>query len=253
MRKEVVNLNLTAAAKCDAGERNNEDSAYLKLDETNNVFVAVIADGVGGLNGGEIASRYITKSIELWFDEITPELAEMTMAELQSEMLNITERMHEELLDIAYERHITFGSTMTFAIIGKKKYNIVQVGDSRAYILNGNWVALITKDQTVAEYEKETGEIIDRIPEKRKEHVLMQCMGAGKIEPKLFTGVLPNNFDMLLCSDGLSNKLNEVDIKTMLKKSKTCSTALNRMIEVSRNRGEEDNITGILIRRRSNP
>ena len=79
----------------------------------------------------------------------------------------------------------------------------------------------------------------------------MQCMGTGNISPKLYTGVLPENFDILLCSDGLSNKLNEVDIKKMLKKSNSCSAALNRMIETSRQRGEEDNITGILIRRRN--
>ena len=251
MQDNTRKLNFTAAAKCDAGERNNEDSAYLKMDDASNVFVAVIADGVGGLNGGEIASRYITKSIEMWFGEISPELTSMTMTDLQSEMKLVTERTHEELLDIAYEKGVTFGSTMTFTIIGRKKYNIIQVGDSRAYMSNGSWVDLITKDQTVAEYEKETGETIDSVPQQRKEHVLMQCMGTGNISPKLYTGVLPENFDILLCSDGLSNKLNEVDIKKMLKKSNSCSAALNRMIETSRQRGEEDNITGILIRRRN--
>lgn len=242
-------ITITAAAKCDAGERNNEDSAYIKMDDSN-TFVAVIADGVGGLNDGEIASRYITKAVEVWFRDFGESLRRLTIEEVLTEMERVTIRIHEELLDIASECGKRFGSTMTFAIIGRKKYAIVQVGDSRAYMHDGSWVTLITKDQTVAEYEKETGEKLGHVPEQRKAHTLLQCMGMGEISPKTYTGVLPRNFDILLCSDGLSNTLTEVDIKREVKESPSCATALNRMIRIARTRGEKDNITGILIRRR---
>lgn len=54
-------VQLTAAAKCDPGDRENQDSAYLKLDDSS-IFVAVVADGVGGLANGGLVSGYITKA-----------------------------------------------------------------------------------------------------------------------------------------------------------------------------------------------
>lgn len=245
---DVKLLKTTASAKCDAGERNNEDSAYLKLDNSG-VLVAVIADGVGGLNNGEIASRYITKAIEKWFDDTLAEIKKMQIEEVLCEMKHLTYRCHEELLAISEEKEISIGSTLTFILLGKSKYGIIQVGDSRAYLYSKNFVTQITKDQTVAEYEKETGETIDRVPKERKEHVLMQCMGMGEINPVTETGNLPENFDLLLCSDGLSNTLTNGDIQKELKKRKSCTTTLNNLINLARSREEEDNITGILIRR----
>lgn len=78
----------------------------------------------------------------------------------------------------------------------------------------------------------------------------MQCMGDKEIEPEIYVGMLPDNFDFLICSDGLSNTMSEVDIKKALKKNVSCSTTLTRMFRMARERGEKDNITGILIRRR---
>lgn len=245
---DVKLLKTTASARCDAGERNNEDSAYLKLDNSG-VLVAVIADGVGGLNNGEIASRYITKSVEKWFDETLSEIKKMQIEEVLCEMKHLVERCHEELLAISEEKDISIGSTMTFILLGKSKYALIQIGDSRAYLCSKNFVTQITKDQTVAEYERETGETIDRVPKERKEHVLMQCMGMGVINPKAETGELPEVFDLLLCSDGLSNTLTNGDIKKELVKRKSCTTTLKNLIELARSRKEEDNITGILIRR----
>ena len=75
-------------------------------------------------------------------------------------------------------------------------------------------------------------------------------MGDKEIEPEIYVGMLPDNFDFLICSDGLSNTMSEVDIKRALKKNASCSTTLTRMFRMARERGEKDNITGILIRRR---
>lgn len=242
-------VQLTAAAKCDPGDRENQDSAYLKLDDSS-IFVAVVADGVGGLANGGLVSGYITKAIEVWFNETISELRTLSIDEVQYEMKRVTDKTHEDLLAVAEETGQRHGSTMTFVILGKKKYALVQVGDSRAYLSNGNWVTRITKDQTVEEYEKKTGKTFDNLSKERKKHILMQCMGDKEIEPEIYVGMLPDNFDFLICSDGLSNTMSEVDIKRTLKKNASCSTTLTRMFRMARERGEKDNITGILIRRR---
>lgn len=248
------NAVISAGVKCDAGKKNNEDSAYLKLLDIGQdrlIVTAVVADGVGGLDKGEFASLFITKSVKKWLEENAENIRSMSFQELTEDMERLTLNIHEELVAISEERNSKFGSTMTFAIIGKTKYNIVQVGDSRAYIYDGRWVSLITKDQTVAEHEKVTGTKITRIPEDRKQHTLMQCMGVGQIQPQSYTGVLPKNFDILLCSDGLSNTLLPSNIKSELKKDISCSDVLNNLITTARHRGEDDNISGILIRKRS--
>lgn len=231
-------VQLTAAAKCDPGDRENQDSAYLKLDDSS-IFVAVVADGVGGLANGGLVSGYITKAIEVWFNETISELRTLSIDEVQYEMKRVTDKTHEDLLAVAEETGQRHGSTMTFVILGKKKYALVQVGDSRAYLSNGNWVTRITKDQTVEEYEKKTGKTFDNLSKERKKHILMQCMGDKEIEPEIYVGMLPDNFDFLICSDGLSNTMSEVDIKKALKKNVSCSTTLTRMFRMARERGEK--------------
>lgn len=163
-------VQLTAAAKCDPGDRENQDSAYLKLDDSS-IFVAVVADGVGGLANGGLVSGYITKAIEVWFNETISELRTLSIDEVQYEMKRVTDKTHEDLLAVAEETGQRHGSTMTFVILGKKKYALVQVGDSRAYLSNGNWVTRITKDQTVEEYEKKTGKTFDNLSKERKKHI----------------------------------------------------------------------------------
>lgn len=238
----------TAATKSDAGMKNNEDCAFVTIDDSG-IILAVVADGVGGLNKGEIASRYITKSIEHWFEESISEIKTYHIEEVASAMEKVTHRIHEELLDISDEEGIEFGSTMTFIILGRTKYAISQIGDSRAYLFSGEQVQQLTKDQTVAEYERDTGNVVERVPEERKEHVLMQCMGSGQIEPVVETGELPKAFKLLLCSDGMSNTLSDQDLIGELKKKVSCTKNLKNLINLARSREETDNITGILIRK----
>lgn len=117
-------VQLTAAAKCDPGDRENQDSAYLKLDDSS-IFVAVVADGVGGLANGGLVSGYITKAIEVWFNETISELRTLSIDEVQYEMKRVTDKTHEDLLAVAEETGQRHGSTMTFVILGKKKYALV--------------------------------------------------------------------------------------------------------------------------------
>lgn len=239
---------ITVAAKNDSGEKANQDSAY--VGNIDDIFFAVVADGVGGLDGGDMASSFITKWAAVWWDDISPEIKEYTLEELQDAMVDFTMTVNSELVAVCRERGIQAGSTLTLMVMGKKKYNIVQVGDSRAYMYDGSWVSQMTKDQTVAEYEKETGNTIDYVSEERKEHTLMQCMGINEeIEPVVYTGSVPENCNILLCSDGLSNTLKEIDIKRELQKNISRQDVLSNLTALARTRGETDNITSILIQK----
>ena len=232
----------------DAGKKNNEDNKLLR--SADRLFIAIIADGVGGLEAGEVASGYTVKEISLWFDRMKEELKSLEILDIKAEMMRLIQRVHESLLSIAYETGKAFGSTLTFALIKNHEYVIAQVGDSRAYLYDGNKVMCLTVDQTVAEVERFNGVRIKGVKESRKEHTLLQALGSKSVDPVFYTGTLPKEYQLLVCSDGLSNTLTNNAIKEVLDKDLPCKDTLMALTALSRNNGEGDNITSVMLRRK---
>ena len=235
------------AVYTDAGKKNNEDSKLLR--RAGRCFAAIIADGVGGLDAGEIASGYTVKALSKWFDQVQESLPVLPIDEIQAEMNRVVMRIHEDLLDISEEEGRRFGSTLTFALLTREEYLIAQVGDSRAYIYEEGSVSCITEDQTVAEYERKSGCVIQGVDEAKKEHTLLQCLGQREIKPVYYKGFLPKEYQFLVCSDGLSNTLTNRIIARTLEKPLVCKEALQELTNISRGNGEGDNITSVLVRR----
>ena len=237
----------SAAVYEDAGPKNNEDNKLLR--RADRCFAAIIADGISREDAGELASGYTVKALSRWFDDVEPHLPKMTMPEIRAEMDRVIMRTHNELLAISDERKIKMGTTLTFVLLTSSEYLIGQVGDSRAYFYEDGLVRCITIDQTVAEYERESGLIVVGIPEERKEHTLIQCLGQGTVSPVYYSGGLNREYQVLVCSDGLSNTLTEGMIAKVLSKNEPCKDALKELTDISRNNGETDNITSVLVRR----
>lgn len=234
----------------DAGPKDNEDSCFVVQYGTS-AALACMADGVGGLNRGELASRFITRYVEDWYEEEGERLFRMSGEEVQMRMTDLVMSIHEDLLALSEEKGITrFGSTIDLAVIGNRKMFITHVGDSRVYLFDGKEVRQITTDMTLEEYEKTTGMKVGGVDKDRKPHTLMQCLGNGEIAPYQYEVDIPGSCDIILCSDGLTNRLTTHDIRTELKKKQLGSDALVHLVEQAREAGEGDNITAILIRRR---
>lgn len=229
--------------------KNNEDAYF--VGRSGNKTVLLVCDGVGGTDAGEIASGYVTKNLEAWLNE--NDLSKMGAKTLHEEISLFIEGMHEDLRVIAEDRGTTMGTTFVLAVIGKSKAVIECIGDSRAYICQRGYLKQITYDQTVRMYELISGETIDNVPERKKDSTLMQCIGDGpKLpEPASYIVRLDEDVDILLCSDGLSNKLNELNFQSKLKnRAMTGDSVIEELIGLAMKRGEKDNITAILYRRR---
>lgn len=229
--------------------KNNEDALY--VGRSGNKTVLLVCDGVGGTDAGEIASGYVTKNLEAWIKE--RDLSRMGAKTLHSEVASFIESMHEDLTTIAEEKATTMGTTLVLAVIGKNKAVIESVGDSRAYVCQRGYLKQITIDQTVRMYELVTGETLDHVLENKKDSTLMQCIGDGpKLpEPASYVVRLDDDVDILLCSDGLSNKLNELNFQSKLKdNSLSPEEVIDELISLAIKRGEKDNITAVLYRRR---
>lgn len=236
------------ATRTDANGKNNED-AYAVI-EAGDKTILCVCDGVGGTDAGEIASGYVTKNLEKWLSE--HDISKMGAKTLHREVCMFIEEMHEDLRSVAEERGTSLGTTFVMAVIGKNKVVIENVGDSRAYICQRGYLKQITYDQSVRMHELVSGEIIDYVPERKKDSTLMQCIGDGpKVpEPARYIVNLDEEVDILLCSDGLSNKLNELNFQSQLTRKQSCEKALDSLISLAKKRGEKDNITVALFRRR---
>ena len=228
--------------------KNNED-AYL-VAEAGDKTVLCVCDGVGGTDAGEIASGYVTKNLEKWLK--TQDISSMGAKTLHREISRFVEEMHEDLRCIADDRDSSLGTTMVLAIVGEGKAVIENVGDSRCYVCQRGYLKQMTYDQSVRTYELVSGEIIDNVPERKKDSTLMQCIGDGPRvpEPARYIVSLDEEVDILLCSDGLSNRLNELNFQSQLKRKQSGEKVLDNLMDLAMKRGETDNITAILYRRR---
>lgn len=220
-----------------------------------NGVVLAVSDGMGGALAGEVASQMaveIVRDILLEQDpEITlaPEAKESLVKQLYFATLQANRQIHRKgRTDPQFNG---MGATFTCAALVGDEVFILQIGDSRAYLLRGNNIHQVTKDQSLVQQLIDSHQIL---PEEAERHalrnVILQALGAqSEIYP---IGIVfePRRDDvLLLCSDGLSNKLPANDLLDIVKRfgndlSKTC----DELVREANNRGGEDNITVILAR-----
>lgn len=239
----------------DSGKKDNEDSFLLmnhKKDDGMITFLCV-ADGVGGMSEGLFASSFVTESLCQWFEEEKENLQEQDIQEASSRLYEKTMQIHEALQMIEEERGITCGTTLTGSLLFKNRYVIVHVGDSRAFLWQDGGICRLTRDQTLAQKERDKGKERekDKRDQKKKESTLLQCIGVGKIIPNIYEGNLPKEYAFLICSDGLSNTLTDRDICRELDNAdvKAVKQHLIRLTSMAREREEKDNITSVIVKK----
>ncbi len=266
-------------AKSDVGRvrRGNEDN-FLLLDLSSGKFwtgtdgdeppqelrrialgskgvVMVVSDGMGGALAGDVASRMAVESVrdmligsdedeETGCSDETP-LVECLRRATGYANLAIHNKSQEDT------RCSGMGATLTGAAVTGDLLDLVQVGDSRAYVIRNHQIKLATKDQSLVQQLVDVGQISEEEAETHMfRNVILQALGAQR-ELSPVTGRLRIRRDdiLLLCSDGLSGKLRGDDIKRIVEESKgDLAAACNALVDEANNRGGEDNITVVLAR-----
>ena len=216
--------------------------------------VLVVSDGMGGALAGDVASRMAVDTVrEMLVGSEVEELeaadnGERTLVDFLRHAtvyanLAIHHRSQEDT------RCAGMGATFTGAAIKGDLLDLVQVGDSRAYVIRGSQVKLATKDQSLVQQLVDVGQISEAEAETHMfRNVILQALGAqSELTP--VTGRLRVRRDdiLLICSDGLSGKLRAEDMLEVIKKSKgDLASACNMLVDVANERGGEDNITVVL-------
>ena len=225
----------------------NEDAGGIFYNEANQLL-AVVADGMGGHQAGEVASQLAVTFIEeKWTQEqeiTTPLDAEEWVAAALHEMNKViyTTSLEKE----AYEG---MGTTVVMTICTPEFVTIAHIGDSRCYMLNDEKLELLTNDHSLVNELIRTGQIseIDAEQHPRK-NVLVRALGTEPtINVDIQTLIWEVNDVILLCSDGLTNKVTNEEIESHLRTDKTLREKAIQLRNVANERGGEDNITIAIV------
>ncbi len=252
----MAKLKVTSCGITDLGRKrqNNEDN-YLINDELN---LYIVADGMGGHAGGEFASQIAVNTVEEVFSnldndfipttlngEISPD--ELTREKLEYAIRLAGRRIYEKALDEPEYRGM--GTTALALHLQQDRLFISHVGDSRGYRIRKSGIEQLTEDHSLVNEQIKAGLIT---PEHAKTHrlknIITRSLGyQEEVEVDTRIELLEEGDTFLLCSDGLSNMVEEDEMFEIVLRSHFQEAAL-RLVEVANERGGDDNITVILAR-----
>lgn len=205
----------------------------------------VVSDGMGGAVAGEIASELAVTTIRESLMEMPADL------DISERLRMATEIANDRIWNHAQQNPelAGMGATVTAVLVQGATAYIAQVGDSRAYLVRGSNIKQLTKDQSLAQMLLDTGAIepdqINTVPQ----NVIMQALGTQPIVKVVLTAVeLCQNDWLLICSDGLSNKIHAEEMRQLTENASDLTSVCRRLVETANERGGEDNITVIVAR-----
>jgi len=215
-------------------------------------LVLVVSDGMGGALAGDVSSRIAVDSVRemLMGSEsksgCNPESALVDCLKDATVYANLAIHLRSQ----EDSRCAGMGATFTGAAVRGDMLDLVQVGDSRAYIIRKNEIRLATKDQSLVQQLVDVGQISEAEAETHMfRNVILQALGAqSEVTPVTGRIRLRREDTLLLCSDGLSGKLRAEDIQNIVASSPELAKACNELIAEANTRGGEDNITVVLAR-----
>lgn len=254
-------MKYTSGVYTDVGikKKTNQDSMLLQhmTTERGESVFAVVCDGMGGLQKGELASAEVIRACSNWFRNYFPTIISNGVLDTDKLRKSWLELMHSQ--DDSISRYgarngYNLGTTLVCLLIYDGKYYIANVGDSRVYLFSDD-VYQLTHDHTVIQQKIDQGLLtLDQAQSDPSRSVLLQCIGASDyVEPDFFAGNVAADTCFLLCCDGFRHMITPSEMyKILNKKTMTdtgaIETALRQITETLKSRGETDNISAILIR-----
>ncbi len=218
-------------------------------------LVLVVSDGMGGALAGDVASSMAVDSVRQVLtggdsDESAACEPDASLVEcLKTATLYANRAIHDKSQEDT--RCSGMGATFTGAAIKGDTLDLVQVGDSRAYVMRGEQIRLATKDQSLVQQLVDVGQISEEEAETHIfRNVILQALGAQtELTPATAEMKLRRDDMLLLCSDGLSGKVQARDMLKIIARAKLDpAAACKALVAEANKRGGEDNITVILAR-----
>lgn len=236
----------------------NQDSIFVETAQTDNgeVLLAVVCDGMGGLKKGEVASAILIRAFSRWFHREFPQLlyGDFDVNKLRESWTKLILEQNNRIAQYGADNYVSLGTTLVALLLVDNVYYIINVGDSRAYLIRDRMQQLTT-DQTFVQREMDLGRMTpEEAMRSPKRNVLLQCVGASlEIEPDFYVGEYEADSLFMLCSDGFRHVVSAEEFFERL--NPDASAGQKQMqenavffTELNKSRNETDNISVILIR-----
>lgn len=232
--------------KSDVGNLRKLNEDYAEFYEDKNFKVFVVADGMGGHNAGEIASKTATKSLIKYIKDNFKNYNTKELLEKAIKHANL--KVH----NLAYcnDSYNGMGTTLVACLISDGIIQIANVGDSSCFGINDNEIIKITKDHSLVQELLDSGSISEEEAIKHpQKNVITRAIGTqDTVDIDIFK-IEKNRFKFfLMCSDGLTNEINIEGILLSEMKEMSLQDSCERLVELAKVKGGRDNITVILFR-----
>lgn len=240
---------MKVCGKTDVGLRRHENQDTFAVEQGEKLLIAVVCDGMGGAEGGQIASSL---AVETFIKEIRALLrADMTAGQLR-ELASFcvakanTAVYQRALQDPAYQG---MGTTLVSAVAGERDAVICNVGDSRAYLIHNGEMMRITHDHSVVQTLVENGDIT---AEEARTHpnrnLITRALGPDETTLcDAFDVSFAHGDKILLCTDGLVVTATDEEICRIVCADKRAEEKLDDLIALAKAQGAPDNVTAVLI------
>lgn len=226
----------------------NQDAHMIEaLDK--NTILCVVCDGMGGAKSGDVASSlaaevFVQEVKRCWSSDLdTEKLDQILSGAVKLANFTVYDQSKQ------FEEFSGMGTTLVAVLLQGKSATIVNVGDSRTYCIGNGGIQQITKDHSLVQMMIDRGELL---PEQAKKYpgknLITRAIGTESvITSDIFHKQMSANEYLLLCSDGLSNLVDDQEILFEVVHGTNKQQCCERLLNIAQNRGAPDNVTCILL------
>lgn len=239
---------MEAYALTDTGRVRNMNQDYIysspeKVGSLPNLFL--VADGMGGHKAGDYASRYAVENLVVYLNR---SCQGGPVIQLKDGIRQVNEGLFEESRNREELRGM--GCTLVAAVVEDNTLYVANIGDSRLYLIQGGSIRQVTKDHSYVEEMVSMGQMRRGSADYNShKNIITRALGIGRnVEPDFFEAELKNGDYFLLCSDGLSNMVDDETICRIITGGGSLKEKAVRLIDEANVRGGADNIAVVLVK-----
>ncbi|MGN1041635.1 MAG: Stp1/IreP family PP2C-type Ser/Thr phosphatase [Acutalibacteraceae bacterium] len=249
-------------SKSDIGKKRTSNQDRVVQDVISDTMAwAAVCDGMGGFNGGDIASETATESIKEFFGNYLKDT--LTDEKIREVMYEAAHFANDKIYDLSKRDPNLgkMGTTIVMCVVKNNTAHIIHAGDSRAYLVSSDAISQISVDHSVVQKMIDSGEITpDEAQSHPQKNMITRALG---VEPSIALDYKEVNISeddvIMLCTDGLTNHLSSLEIYEVFKKARKENQKENlapksyieiipeQLISESNKRGGKDNITVSII------
>lgn len=242
-------MNFTVKSDVGLKRTINEDRAAF-FERPDHYKLAILADGMGGHNAGDVASEMAINEMQQLFLAIDAQqfaTKESQMEWLRDAVSHINYKIYQ--YSLSHEGCKGMGTTLIAVLLDRNHCIISHVGDSRTYLFTKDEVNLITRDHSYVNILVENGEISEEEAQRHPQrNFILKALGTeSHIEPDFYETDLQDEGYLLICSDGLSNKLSTFEMAAIITLPISLQEKGRKLIQLANDSGGEDNISLVLV------